>query len=51
MIYVLIIITAVYGSSTVAMQEFSSEKTCIAALNEVVSNSTYKPRFIKCLEK
>ena len=35
MLYVLIVISVVYGGRTVAMQEFTSEKNCMVALNAV----------------
>ena len=35
MLYVLIVVSVVYGGRTVAMQEFTSEKNCIIALDVV----------------
>lgn len=41
MIYVLIIISAINGGQTVAMQEFTSEKNCMVALDSIKSNSRW----------
>jgi hypothetical protein len=37
MLYVLIVISVVYGGQTVAMQEFTSEKNCMVAIDAVKS--------------
>jgi hypothetical protein len=48
-IYVLIVVTGVYGGSVVSFQEFSSHAACIGA-KEVVANM-YRIRTAECVQK
>ena len=41
MLYVLIIISAVNSGQSITMQEFTSEKNCMIALDAVKSNSRF----------
>jgi hypothetical protein len=41
MLYVLIVISAVNSGQVVTMQEFTSEKNCVVALDDVKSHSRW----------
>jgi hypothetical protein len=41
MLYVLIIISSVNSGQTVTMQEFTSEKNCMVALDAIKKNSRF----------
>jgi hypothetical protein len=52
MLYVLIVISVVYGGQTVAMQEFTSEKNCMIALDAVKSNGRWATFvYATCVQK
>ena len=54
MIYVLIIISMLHTGQAVTMQEFTSEKNCIAAMENIKKNSRYGGSatiYAACMEK
>jgi hypothetical protein len=52
MLYVLIIISAINHGQTVVMQEFTSEKNCVIALDAVKSNSRWAAFvYASCVQK
>jgi len=54
MIYVLIIISSLHSGQVVTMQEFTSEKNCISAMEAIKKNSRYGGNaaiYAACMEK
>ena len=54
MIYVLIIISVLHTGQAVTMQEFTSEKNCVSAMEAIKKNSRYGGSaaiYAACVEK
>jgi len=54
MIYVLIIISSLHSGQIVTMQEFTSEKNCVSAMEAIKKNSRYGGNaaiYAACVEK